>query len=128
MNKMVGVLARVLLSQIFLVHILIQLTIITKNPEGYEAYRAYLGHFGLPGIFAPLTILIQLLAGAALFLGFKTRFFAYVLAVYAVFIAFVLKLNDPIIFMQYLAIAGGMLVLAINDKTACSVDGWFGKK
>ncbi|NOT68414.1 MAG: DoxX family membrane protein [Methylophilaceae bacterium] len=127
MNKLAGVLARILLAQIFLVSIIIQLAIITKNPEGYEAYRAYLGHFGLVGIFAPLMILIQLLAGTALLLGYKTRIFAFVLAAYALFVAFALKLDEPIIFMQYLAIAGGMLMLAINHKTAWSLDGLFNK-
>ncbi len=128
MNKMTGVLARILLAQIYLVSIVIQLGIILNNPEGYEAYRAYLGHFGLPGVFAPLMILIQLVAGAALFLGYKTRFAAYILAAYSLFVAFALKFNEPIIFMQYLAIAGGMLVLAINDKTALSLDSLLTKK
>jgi putative oxidoreductase len=127
MNKIIGVLARILLAQIFLVSIVIQLTIIRNNPDGYEAYQVYLGHFGLPGIFAPLMILIQLVAGAALLLGYKTRFFAYILAGYAVFVAIALKLNEPIIFMQYLAIAGGMLTLAVNNKTAWSLDNLFNK-
>lgn len=122
MDKYLGVLARILLAQIFLVAIIIQIMIIMKNPTGYQDFQIYLGQHGLPGIFAPLMILIQLVAGVALVLGYKTKLAAYVLAGYSVFIAFVMKFNEPIIFMQYLAIAGGLLTLAINPKTACSLD------
>lgn len=122
MDKYLGVLARILLAHIFLVAIIIQIMIFMKNPTGYQDFQIYLGQHGLPGIFAPLMILIQLVAGAALFLGYETKLAAYVLAGYSVFIAFVMKFNEPIIFMQYLAIAGGLLTLAINPKTACSLD------
>lgn len=122
MQKFIPVAARLLLSQIFLVAIVIQLTIIMKNPTGYDDYRIYLGQHGLPGIFAPLMILVQLLGGAALLLGYKTRLAAYVLAGYAAFIAFALRLNEPIVFMQYLAISGGLLALASLAPTACSLD------
>jgi putative oxidoreductase len=127
MNKFIPVVARLLLAQIFLVAIVIQLTIIMNDPNGYENYRIYLGHYGLPGIFAPLMILVQLFGGAALLLGYKTRLAAFVLAGYAVFIAFALKFNEPIVFMQYLAIAGGMLALTTIAQTACSLDN-LGKK
>ncbi len=122
MEKYIGVLARILLAQIFLVAIIIQIMIIMKNPTGYQDFQIYLGQHGLPAIFAPLMILIQLIGGTALLLGYKTKFAAYVLAGYSVFIAFAMKLNEPIIFMQYLAITGGLLTLAINNKTACSLD------
>lgn len=122
MQKYIPVAARLLLAQIFLVAIIIQLSIFMKTPGGYEQFQAFLGQQGLPGIVAPLMILIQLVAGAALFLGFKTRAAAYVLAVYSVFIAFALRFNEPIIFMQYLAIAGGLLAMAACAPTACSLD------
>lgn len=122
MQKFVPVIARLLLAQLFLVAIIIQLTIIMKDPAGYENFRIYLGQHGLPGIFAPLMILLQLLGGIALLVGFKTKTFAYVMAGYSVFIAFALRFNEPIIFMQYLAIAGGLLALAGIAPTACSLD------
>lgn len=122
MQKFIPVIARILLAQIFLIAIVIQLSIIMKDPAGYENFRIYLGQHGLPGIFAPLMILVQLIGGAALLLGYKTRPAAFVMAGYAVFIAFALRLNEPIIFMQYLAIAGGLLALASLAPTACSLD------
>lgn len=89
-----------------------------SNPDGYEQYRAGLGGLGLPGIFAPLIILIQVVGGLALFIGFKTKFFALFMAIYVVIISFLLHL--PV--LQYLAIAGGLLMLYLNPITACSVD------
>jgi putative oxidoreductase len=118
-------LARILLAQIFLVAILITISQITSNPDGYAAYTAYLGAHGLIGVFAPLTVFIQLVFGLGLLLGYKTKICAYVLAVYAVFIALFMKLQEPgglILTLQYLAIAGGLLLLALHNKTAFSLD------
>lgn len=122
MNNFLGLLARILLAQIFLVAIILQLMFIMKSPTGYADYQLYLGQHGLPGIFAPLMILIQLVGGAALLLGYKTRIAAIILGIYAVFIAFALKFNIPIEFMQYLAVAGGMFAIAVNPVTCLSLD------
>jgi putative oxidoreductase len=122
MQKYLAVLARLLLAQIFLLHMIIQVGMILNSPTGYDDYQMALGMHGLPGIFAPLTVGIELIFGLALFLGYKTRLSASVLAVYAVFVALALKLGDPIAFMQYLAIAGGYLALTAIAPTACSLD------
>jgi putative oxidoreductase len=117
--------ARILLAQIFLVALLITVSQITSTPDGYAAYTAYYNAHGLPGIFAPLTIFIQLVFGLGLFLGYKTKLCAYVLAVYAIFIALFMKLQEPgglILTLQYLAIAGGLILLATHHKTAFSLD------
>lgn len=122
MQKFLPVVARILLAQIFLLATVLQLLAITSHPDGYTAYQVHLGQFGLPGLFAPLTILVQLLGSAALLLGYRTRAAAWLLAGYAVFVAFFMKMYDPIAFMQYLAIAGGMLGMAALAPTACSLD------
>ncbi len=125
MNKYMPVLARILLAQIFVIAVFITLSQITSNPDGYAAYGAYLGKYGLPGIFAPLTIFIQLIFGFGLLLGFKTKICAYVLAAYALFIALFMKLQEPaglILTLQYLAIAGGLIMVALHEKMACSLD------
>lgn len=122
MQKFIPVVARLLLAQIFLITIVIQLSIFMNNPSGYEDFRTFLGMHGLPGIFAPLMVAIQLLGSLALLLGYKTRTAAFVMAGYAVFIAVALHFREPIIFMQYLAIAGGLLALSALAPTACSLD------
>jgi len=89
-----------------------------NNPNGYLDYQNALGHQGLPGIFAPLIILIQLVGGSALMLGFKTKPAAIAMAIYATFISLALGLSP----FQYLAIVGGLLTLAANPTTAFSLD------
>ena len=118
MQTYLGTLARVLLAQVFLLQVIILIVGFFNTPDGYQQYQAGLGSLGLPGIFAPLIILVQLVGGLALFLGFKTKFFALLMAIYAVIISYLLHL--PV--LQYLAIAGGLITLYVNSNTAFSLD------
>jgi putative oxidoreductase len=117
MNKYLAVAGRVLLGQIFLVQIIILINSFMNNPTGYEQYQMGIAGQGLPGIFAPLIILIQIVGGLVLILGYKTRIVAIVMSLYVVFLTFFLL--PP---LQYLAIVGGLLVLAANPNTAYSLD------
>ena len=118
MQKYLATAARILLSQIFLVQVVALVISFMNNPTGYQDYQAGLGSMGLPGVFAPLIILINLVGGLALLLGYKTKAFALIMAIYVVVLIFLLKL--PL--LQYLAIAGGLLLLHTNPVTACSLD------
>lgn len=118
MQKYLGTLGRLLLAQVFLVQVIILIVGFFNTPDGYQQYQAGLGSLGLPGIFAPLIILVQLVGGLALFLGLKTKFFALFMAIYAVIISYLLHL--PV--LQYLAIAGGLITLYVNSNTAFSLD------
>lgn len=125
MKNYIEVFARILLAQIFVVAAVVTISQITSHPDGYESYAAYFGAHGLPGIFAPLTIFIQIVFGVGLLLGFKTKLCAYVLAVYALFFAFFIKLQEPnglIFVLQYLAIAGGLIMVGIHDRMALALD------
>ncbi|MEE9331759.1 MAG: DoxX family protein [Methylophilaceae bacterium] len=114
--------ARILLALVFLGLVLLRLSTIMNNPDGYVQYQVTLGQFGLPAIFAPILILVQLIAGIGLLLGFKTQLFARVLAILALCLAFVLGRVIPEVFFLYLGIAGGMLLLSVYPQTACSLD------
>lgn len=114
--------ARVLLALVFLGLVLLRLSSITSNPDGYLQYQMTLGQFGLPGIFAPLLILVQLVGGVALLVGFKTKVAARVMMVLALFLAIVLGRMIPEVFFLYLGIAGGMLLLSTYPQTALSLD------
>jgi putative oxidoreductase len=122
MQKYQTAAARILLALVFLGLVLLRLSTIMASPDGYLQYQMTLGQFGLPGIFAPLLILIQIVAGLSLLLGYKTKLFASILAVLAIFLAIVLGLKIPELFFLYLGISGGMLLLIIYPKTACSLD------
>jgi putative oxidoreductase len=122
MQKYQTTAARMLLALVFLGLVLLRLAAIMNNPDGYLQYQVTLGQFGLPTIFAPLLILIQLIAGLSLFFGFKTVLFARVLAGLAVFLALVLGTKIPELFFLYIGIAGGMLLLSVYPQTPCSLD------
>lgn len=134
MEKFTPVIARLLLAQLYLIvgwyrHVYLFAT----TPGGYDQFQMSLGQFGLPGVFAPLMILVEVVAATLLLLGWKARGAAGVLAVYSVFIAFVFYRDfaNPLVFvtfLQYLAIAGGLLFVVVHGAGACSVDNLGRKK
>ena len=131
MEKFFGLIARVLLSLIFFVSVLFILNNIITTPGGYAMYQDMLGARGLPGIFAPISILIQLIIGLSLILGHKIKITAYILSGYSFIWAIVYFISalggQPLLLMslQYLAITGGLLHLASNPDTGMSLDSYF---
>lgn len=120
-NKQTAI-ARILLALVFLGLVLLKIKAITSTPDGYLQYQMTLGQFGLPALFAPLLILIQLVGGFALLVGFKTKFFARLMAFLAVFFAAVLSQVSLDLLFLYLGIAGGLWLLSIYPDTALSID------
>ena len=133
MNKFLPAIARVFLAQIFLVSILISLIGIMSTPNGYISYQNGLMSHGLPGIFAPISVIVQLLGGLTLFIGFKTRLTAFVLTIYTLINALSYLYTFTIMpspvnliplqqALQYLAITGGLIVLIQNPVTTFALD------
>ena len=88
---------------------------------------------GLPGIFAPISVIVQLLGGLALLVGFKTRFAALILTIYTLINALSYLYTFTILpspvnliplqqALQYLAITGGLIVLMQNPLTTFALD------
>ena len=129
MNTFLNAAARILLAQVYLIvglyaHVYQSIS----NPLFYSGFQQYLGSVGLPGVFAPLMILVEIVGAALLLVGFKTRFAALLLAAYSVFIALMFHHNfanptDLLACLQYLAVAGGMLAIAASPVSALSIDG-----
>ena len=135
MTKHIGLIARILLAQIFFISILFILNNIISTPGGYGMYQDMLGARGLPGIMAPLSILVQFLGGLALIIGFKTRIAACILAAYSFLWAAVYFMNamqgQPVLIMSllYIAITGGLLLVGAHpENTGCGLDQKMGKK
>ena len=135
MTKHIGLIARILLAQIFFISILFIINNIISTPGGYGMYQDMLGARGLPGIMAPLSILVQFLGGLALILGFKTRIAAYILAAYSFIWAVVYFMNamqgQPVLIMSlmYIAITGGLLLVGAHpENTGCGLDQKMWKK
>ena len=87
----------------------------------------YMQSAGLPGILLWPTIALELLGGLALAVGYKTRYVAFALAGFSVLAAAMFHNNfgdqmQMIMFLKNIAIAGGLLLLAVSGLTAYSVD------
>lgn len=99
---------------------------------GYEATQAYMASAGVPGMLLPLVILAELGGGLALLAGFLTRLASVGLAVFTVIAALAFHANfadqmQQILFMKNLAMAGGLLILAVHGPGRWSLDhslGW----
>ncbi len=122
MQKYQTATARILLALVFLGLVVLRLTAIMSHPNGYIDYQVTLGQVGLASVFAPLLILVQLVAGLGLLVGYKTKLFACVLAGLAFFLAVVLGRFQPEVMFLYFGITGGMLLLAAHPQTNCSID------
>jgi len=93
----------------------------------FEATRAYMEAFGLPGVLLSPTIAFEILAGLALVLGFGVRRAALALAGFSIVTALIFHrdLGDQIqqiMFLKNVAMAGGLLHLAKNGSPSLSLE------
>ena len=134
MNKLLPAIGRVLIAQLFLVSILISLNGILNMPNGYIAYQNGLMSHGLPGIFAPISVIVQLVIGFTLFIGFKTKLSALILGIYTLINALSYLYTFTIIpapinliplqqALIYLAVTGGLIIIMLNPDTTYGLDG-----
>jgi putative oxidoreductase len=95
--------------------------------RGYEAAAAYMDRYGVPGLLLPAVIALELGGGLMIAVGWRTRIAAAALAVFCVAAAalFHSQLSDRgqlLHFEKDLAIAGGLLALAIAGAGRWSLD------
>jgi putative oxidoreductase len=120
MKKVNQVVARVFLGHIFLLAGLSKI-------GAYEGTQGYMDAMGVPGMFLPLVILLEVGGGLAIIAGLQTRWAAYALAVFSVVSAVIFHNNlgdqtQMVMFMKNFAIAGGFLLLADHGAGAYSLD------
>lgn len=119
-NKYNSLVARILLSHIFIIAGISKIT-------GYAGTQGYMDAMGVPGMLLPLVILLELGGGLALLVGWQTRLVSYAVAGFTVVAAIIFHSNfseqtHMIMFMKNFAIAGGMLLLAEHGAGAFSLD------
>ncbi len=120
MTGMIQLLGRVMLALIFILAGVGKI----QDPAGTAGYMQSVG---LPGFLLWPTIALEVLGGIALAVGYKTRYAAFALAIFSVLAAFIFHKNfgdqmQMIMFLKNIAMAGGLLLLAVGGKTAYSVD------
>jgi putative oxidoreductase len=96
--------------------------------RGYQAAAAYMDGYGVPGVLLPAVIALEVGGGLMLALGWHTRLAAAALAGFciaaaALFHNQLLDRSHLLHFEKDLAIAGGLLVLAIAGAGRWSADG-----
>jgi putative oxidoreductase len=116
-------LGRLLMSSLFLwsgIHKL-------RNPGGTAQYFAN-AHIPAPDVLVWVAIVIEVIGGLAILLGFKTRWAAAVLAIFCLVTAFAVHLpagdaGNMINFYKNLVMAGGFLYVVAYGAGGMSVDG-----
>ena len=83
---------------------------------------------GVPSLFLPIVIALEIFGGLAIILGWKARIFSFLLAGFCMLSAIVFHSNfadqnEMINFMKNIAIAGGFLTITINGAGSFSLDG-----
>jgi putative oxidoreductase len=120
--------ARVLLMALFLVFGWSKLTDFRLATAGMAAVG-----LPLPSLFATSAVIVELLVGGALVLGFQTRVLSLAMAVYTVVTALIghhfwamsgaQHAANMANFYKNLSIAGGLLLLCVTGPGRYSIDG-----
>ncbi|HSS71723.1 MAG TPA: DoxX family protein [Casimicrobiaceae bacterium] len=123
-GAVVPLVGRALLSAIFLLSVIGKL----QAPAATIGYIASVGMPAPPVAYA-LAVLIELVGGLALLVGFRTRIAAGALALYSLaaavgFHSNFADLNQFIHFLKNVAIAGGMLQVVAFGAGAWSLDAY----
>ena len=59
MENFFSFIARLFLASIFFIGVILLLNTLLKTPDGYAIYQDMLGARGVPGIFAPISVIVQ---------------------------------------------------------------------
>ena len=87
----------------------------------------YMEDYGVPEILFFPSIILEVLFPILLIIGYKTRFSASIMALFTLTVALIFHTNfenqmELIIFLKDIAIAGGFLIIAVNEPKICSID------
>ena len=96
---------------------------------GYAGTQQYMEAAGVPGALLPLVILVELVGGLMIVVGFQTRLAALALAGFTAVAAILFHADfsdgmQTILFNKNVSIVGGFLLLAAFGPGAWSLDAW----
>ncbi|AMX03902.1 DoxX family protein [Microbulbifer thermotolerans] len=94
---------------------------------GYAGTQAYMESAGVPGILLPLVIIVELIGGLGVLVGWFTRWWALALAFFCLATAILFHFvpgdqGEMQSFMKNIAIAGGFFILACAGAGRMSMD------
>ena len=111
---------RVLLSSLFLIEGV-------RKFFFQEETIMYMEDYGVPEILFFPSLSLEIVFPILLIVGYKTRFSASIMALFTLTVALIFHTNfenqmESIIFLKDIAIAGGFLIIAVNEPKICSID------
>lgn len=120
MNGILQLVGRLMLALIFVLAGIGKIS----DPAGTAGYMQAMG---VPTLLLWPTIALELLGGLAIAVGFKTRYAAFALAGFSVLAAIIFHSNfsdqiQSVLFLKNIAMAGGLILLAVGGNTAYSMD------
>ena len=116
----IEVLGRILLSSLFLIEGV-------RKFFFQEETIMYMEDYGVPEILFFPSIILEILFPILLIIGYKTRISALIMALFTLTVAIIFHTDfqnqmELIIFLKDIAIAGGFLIIAVNEPKICSID------
>jgi putative oxidoreductase len=95
--------------------------------SGYAGTQGFMESMGVPGALLPLVILLEVGGGLLLVLGWHTRIVAFLMAGFTLLASLIFHSNladqtQMLFFMKNLAIAGGLLLVALHGAGPWSID------
>lgn len=111
---------RILLSSLFLIEGV-------RKFFFQEETIMYMEDYGVPEILFFPSLSLEIVFPILLIVGYKTRFSASIMALFTLTVALIFHTNfddqmESIIFLKDIAIAGGFLIIAVNEPRICSID------
>ena len=111
---------RILLSTLFLVEGV-------RKFFFQEETIMYMEDYGVPEILFFPSLSLEIVFPILLIVGYKTRFSASIMALFTLTVALIFHTNfenqmESIIFLKDIAIAGGFLIIAVNEPKIYSID------
>ena len=111
---------RILLSSLFLIEGV-------RKFFFQEETIMYMEDYGVPEILFFPSIILEILFPILLIIGYKTRVSASIMALFTFTVALIFHTNfdnqmELIFFFKDIAIAGGFLIIAVNEPRICSID------
>lgn len=94
---------------------------------GYAATAGYMSAMGVPPELLPVVIVLEVLGALLLFIGWKARVVAFLLAGFSLLSAVTFHANfsdqiQLVMFLKNLSIAGGLLLVVANGAGTYSID------
>ena len=95
--------------------------------NNYGNTAGWMDAMGVPGSLLPIVIVLEVLGGAAIMIGWQTRIAAILFAAFSVMSAAIFHAdfsdqNQMIHFMKNISIAGGFLFLIVHGAGTYSMD------